>query len=143
MPILSYIRRLNKCVCMLSIKINYFECLVYIHSLDFALIIYVTKISQFHVSQFWHGTGPILPFVVQALYNFCTPFLVLTCNYWLSLSSVCSGEKRTIHLALIAPKLCPLGLGCRNIQFLVSLIPYRCYIPKIRAVVEETIDNNP
>ena len=28
-------------------------------SLDFALIMYVTKIRQFHVSQFWHGTGPI------------------------------------------------------------------------------------
>ena len=41
--------------------------LVYIHSLDFALIIYVTKIRQFQVSQFSHGTGPILPFVVLAL----------------------------------------------------------------------------
>ena len=53
MPIFSYIRRLNKCVRMLFIQI---ECLVYIHSFDFALIIYVTKIRQFHVSQFWHGT---------------------------------------------------------------------------------------
>ena len=40
---------------------------LYIHSLDFALIIYVTKIRQFHVSQFWHETGPISPFVVLAL----------------------------------------------------------------------------
>ena len=41
--------------------------MLYIHSLDFALFIYVTKIRQFHVSQFWHGTGPISPFVVLAL----------------------------------------------------------------------------
>ena len=43
------------------------ECLVFIHSLGFALIIYATKIRQFYVSQFWHGTGPISPFVVLAL----------------------------------------------------------------------------
>ena len=43
------------------------ECLVYMHSLDFALIIYVTKIRQFHVSQIWHGTGPVSLFVVLAL----------------------------------------------------------------------------
>ena len=47
--------------------INNNEGLVYIHSLDFDRIIYVTKIRQFHVSQFWHGTGPISPFVVLAL----------------------------------------------------------------------------
>ena len=43
------------------------ECLVNIHSLDFALIIYATKIIQFHVSQFWHGSGSVSPFVVLAL----------------------------------------------------------------------------
>ena len=37
------------------------ECLVYIY------IIYVTKIRKFHVSQFWHWTGPISPFMVLAL----------------------------------------------------------------------------
>ena len=37
------------------------ECLVYIHRLYFALIIYVTKIRQFYVSQSCHGTGPISP----------------------------------------------------------------------------------
>ena len=52
----------------LTLNINN-ECLVYIHSLDFALIIYVTNIRQFHVSQIWNGTGPISPFVVQALWN--------------------------------------------------------------------------
>ena len=31
------------------------ECLVYIYSLDFALLVYVTKTRQFHVSQFWQG----------------------------------------------------------------------------------------
>ena len=68
MPILSYIRRLNKCLFMLFIQIIInTKCLVYIYSLDFALIIYVTKIRQIHVSQFWHETGPILPFVVLAL----------------------------------------------------------------------------
>ena len=45
--------------------IIYNECLVYIHSLDFALIIYVTKSRKILVSQFWHGTGPISPFVVR------------------------------------------------------------------------------
>ena len=45
------------------------ECLANIHSLDFALIIYVIKIRQFYVSQFWHATGPISPFVVLALYK--------------------------------------------------------------------------
>ena len=52
--------------CLFKLYINN-ECLVYIHSLDFALIIYVTKIRQFHVSQFWHEPGPISPFVVLAL----------------------------------------------------------------------------
>ena len=52
--------------CSFKLIINS-ECLVYIHSLDFAVIIYVTKIRKFHVSQFWHGTGPISPFVVLAL----------------------------------------------------------------------------
>ena len=47
--------------CLFKLIINN-EWLVYIHSLDFALIIYVTKITQF-----WHGTGPISPFVVLAL----------------------------------------------------------------------------
>ena len=68
MPILSYIRRLNKCLFMLFIQIIInTKCLVYIYSLDFALIIYVTKIRQIHVSQFWHGTEPISLFVVLAL----------------------------------------------------------------------------
>ena len=44
------------------------ECLVYIHRLDFALITHVTKIRQFHVSQSCHGTGPISPLVVVALW---------------------------------------------------------------------------
>ena len=35
--------------CSFKLIINN-ECLVYIHSLDFVLIIYVTKIRQFHVS---------------------------------------------------------------------------------------------
>ena len=48
------------------------ECLVSIHSLDFALLIYVTKIRKFHVSQFWNGTGTISLFVVLAL---CPLFL--------------------------------------------------------------------
>ena len=52
--------------CSLKIIINN-ECLVCIHSLDFALIIYVSKIIQFHVLQFWQGTGPILPLMVLAL----------------------------------------------------------------------------
>ena len=43
------------------------ECLVYIYSLDFALLVYVTKTRQFHVLQFWQGTGPISPLVVLAL----------------------------------------------------------------------------
>ena len=38
-------------------SIIYNDCSVYIDSLDFPLIIYVTKIKQFHVSQFWHGTA--------------------------------------------------------------------------------------
>ena len=70
MPILSYIRRLNKCLFMLFIQIIInTKCLVYIYSLDFALIIYVTKIRQIHVSQFWHGTGPISLFVVLPLWS--------------------------------------------------------------------------
>ena len=52
--------------CSFKLIINN-ECLVYIHSLDFVIIIHETKIRQFHVSQFWHVTGPILPFVVLAL----------------------------------------------------------------------------
>ena len=52
--------------CSLKLII-YNECLVYIYSLDFALIISVTKIRQFHVSQFCDGSGPISPFVVLAL----------------------------------------------------------------------------
>ena len=52
--------------CSFKLIINN-ECLIYIHSLDFALIIYVTKIRQFHVSQIWHGTGPVSLFVVLAL----------------------------------------------------------------------------
>ena len=54
--------------CSFKLIINN-ECLVFIHSLDFALIIYVTKIRQFHISQFWNGTGPILPFLVLALFE--------------------------------------------------------------------------
>ena len=53
------------CCSFNSIIYNNFS--VYIHSLDFPLIIYVTKIGQFHVSQFWSATGPISPFVVLAL----------------------------------------------------------------------------
>ena len=60
--------------CSFKLIINN-ECLVYFHSLDFALIIYVTKIRQFHVSQLWHGTGPISPFVVLALWFTCGPFV--------------------------------------------------------------------
>ena len=52
--------------CSFKLIINN-ECFVYIHSLDFVLIIYVTNIRQFRVSQFWHWTGPISPFVVLAL----------------------------------------------------------------------------
>ena len=71
MPIFSYVisedwTNVYAC-CSFKLIINN-ECLVYIHSLEFALIIYVTNIRQFHVSQFWHGTGPILPFVVLALW---------------------------------------------------------------------------
>ena len=40
--------------------------MVYVHSLDLVLIIYVTKNRQFHVSQSWCGTGPISLLVVLA-----------------------------------------------------------------------------
>ena len=53
--------------CSFKLIINN-ECLVYIYSLNFALSIYVTKIRKFHISQFWHGIGPISPFVVLALF---------------------------------------------------------------------------
>ena len=43
--------------------------MVYIHSLDFPLIIYVTKNGQFHISLFWSATGSISPLVVLALWN--------------------------------------------------------------------------
>ena len=52
--------------CSFKLIINN-ECLVYIYSFDFALIIYVTNIRQFHVSQFWLWTGPISPFMALAL----------------------------------------------------------------------------
>ena len=55
----------DACCSLKLIIIN--ECFVYIHSLDFARIIYVTKIRQLHVSQIWHGTGQISPFMVLAL----------------------------------------------------------------------------
>ena len=61
--------------CLFKIIINN-ECLVCIHSLDFALIIYVSKIIQIQFLQFWHGTGPILPFVVLALWLLCMYFSV-------------------------------------------------------------------
>ena len=53
------------------------DCFVYIYRLDFALIIYVTKIRQFHVLQFWHGTGPISPFVALALCQLCVVCVVV------------------------------------------------------------------
>ena len=53
------------------------ECFVYFLSLDFALIIYVTKVRQFHASQIWHGTGPISPFVVLALWCLLGGFTML------------------------------------------------------------------
>ena len=55
--------------CSFKIIINN-EYLVCIHSLDFVLIIHVSKIIQIQYLQIWHGTGPILPFVVLALYKF-------------------------------------------------------------------------
>ena len=65
--------------CSFKIIINN-ECLIYIHRLDIFLIIYVTKIIQFHVSQFWHETGPISPFVVLAL---CMKLRHLECCFCL------------------------------------------------------------
>ena len=47
------------------------NCSVYVHSLYFPLMIYVTKIGQFHVSNFLLETGPIPPFVVLAHYILC------------------------------------------------------------------------
>ena len=47
--------------------------MVYIHSLDFALIIDVSKIKQFHVSQFLHGTGLISPFLALKMSSSLEP----------------------------------------------------------------------
>ena len=70
------------------------ECLVYIHSSDFDLIIYVTKIRQFHVSQFWLGTGPISLFVVLALwyqnYHYWNFSAVYKCYCQWKYSNVCT-----------------------------------------------------
>ena len=65
--------------CSFKLFINN-EFLVYFYSLDLALIIYVTNIRQFHVSQFWHVTGPISPFVVPALLSSWGIFLKFTCD---------------------------------------------------------------
>ena len=69
MLIFIYIRKLNNCVCMPFIQINYQQWMFDIYS-QFRLCsnFFVTKNRQFHVSQSWHGTGPILPLVVLALY---------------------------------------------------------------------------
>ena len=55
----------NVYACWSFLLINNNEFVVYIHSLDFALIIYVTKIRQFHISWFWQATGLISSFVVR------------------------------------------------------------------------------
>ena len=62
--------------CSFKLIINN-ECLIYIHSSDLDLIIYLTKIRQFHVSQFWLGTGPSSPFVVLALWLNIVPVCLL------------------------------------------------------------------
>ena len=50
MPIFSYIRIWNRCICRLLCKLIISnECLVYIYSLDFPLIIYLANIGQFHI----------------------------------------------------------------------------------------------
>ena len=49
--LISYIRKLTNVYARCSCKLIIIkEWLVYIHSLDFPLIIYVTKIGQFHIS---------------------------------------------------------------------------------------------
>ena len=53
--------------CSFKLIVNH-QCLVCIHCLDFALTIYVTKIRQFHVSQFWYWARPISPFMIL---DFC------------------------------------------------------------------------
>ena len=56
--IFSYIRKLTKLFACFSCKlIIKNECSVYIHSLDFPLIIYVTKIGWFHISYFDQQQG--------------------------------------------------------------------------------------
>ena len=81
------------CCSFNSIIYNNFS--VYIHSLDFPLIIYATKIGKFHVSQFWSATGPISPFVVLALW------LKLAQRFW----------RRFLNFVNVFPKLSPLGKG--------------------------------
>ena len=68
MPIFSYIRKLNKCVCILLIQIHYLQWMYGTHSqFGFCSSYYVTKIGQFHVSKFWSTTRSVSAFVVLAL----------------------------------------------------------------------------
>ena len=65
-----YIIKLNKLFACFSCKlIIKNECSVYIHSLDFPLIIYVTTNWMIPHFIFWSATGPISLFVVLALFG--------------------------------------------------------------------------